>query len=262
MRGVATAAIPVLLAVSDTGLAQGKSSLTDFESRHPAAPASTGAQPEDEDIAALRERLLLAESRIKAVTESAATTAMEAEIFKRKAAELQERLEALGLASLGDDPSGIEARLLQAIRELRVLKERNQLAAEQLVRLSEKIGLVLQSVGTADPQLRESVEIELRRTREIVGAPDAPATDPVAADLSHAMVIDHREDLGLIVANVGKLHGVKLGMPFRVMRGTQRIANAIVVDVRDRISGAVIQNPDRPTAGVEEGDILRVDVSR
>jgi hypothetical protein len=262
MRGVATAAFPVLLAVSATGFAQGKSSLTDFESRHPAAPATTGVQPEDENVAALKERLVLAESRIKALSESAATTAMEAEIFKRKASELQDRLEALGLASLGEDPSGIEARLLQAIRELRVLKERNNLAAEQLVRLSEKIGLVLQSNGSPGPELREAVEIELRRTSEILGDPTALETDPVAPDLGHAMVINHREDLGLVVANVGALHGVKLGMPFRIMRGSRRIADAIVVDVRERISGAVIQNPDRPGAGVEEGDILRVDVSR
>jgi hypothetical protein len=76
------------------------------------------------------------------------------------------------------------------------------------------------------------------------------------------MVVDTKEDLSLVVANIGAKHGVKVGMPFQVWRDNRRIGNVRVVDVRDRISGAVIQNLESEKETVKTGDRLRVDAKQ
>ena len=52
-----------------------------------------------------------------------------------------------------------------------------------------------------------------------------------------------KEEWSLVVGNLGEKQGVKIGMPLRVVRaGT--IATLRVVDVREKICGAVIQELD------------------
>ena len=48
-------------------------------------------------------------------------------------------------------------------------------------------------------------------------------------------------------------------MPLRVMRGDRKIASVRVVDVRQRICGAVIQEMDSPKEKIRVGDRLQVD---
>jgi hypothetical protein len=53
-----------------------------------------------------------------------------------------------------------------------------------------------------------------------------------------------------------------MGMPFQVWRGDEQVASARIVDVRDAISGAIVQNTATPTETVKAGDTLRVDTTR
>jgi hypothetical protein len=101
----------------------------------------------------------------------------------------------------------------------------------------------------------------LRETAQILGATEAEAFG-LEANLQDARVVDFKEDLSLIVANVGSTHGVKVGMPFRILRDGQLIGNAKVIDVRERISGAVIQNLSSENTRVEKGDTLKVDATK
>jgi hypothetical protein len=170
-------------------------------------------------------------------------------------------LEAIGLSNMDNDPSRLEARLLQAIRELRVLKEKHQAAIEQLVKLSEAITILVKTSGQIKTEARVAVEASLRETAQILGATEAEAFG-LEANLQDARVVDFKEDLSLIVANVGSTHGVKVGMPFRILRDGQLIGNAKVIDVRERISGAVIQNLSSENTRVEKGDTLKVDATK
>ena len=71
------------------------------------------------------------------------------------------------------------------------------------------------------------------------------------------MIVSVKEDLALIIANIGIRHGVRLGMPFDVIRDQTVIGTVRIVDVRDKIAGALIQNlSDRET--VKVGDRLKV----
>ena len=258
MRVVATAAsLAFLLALSGAS-ARDDRSLTDFESGSP-DQGYTLPDPGTNDVAALKEQLLVARSQIKNLSEGIATANMESEIFKRQLSEAQLRLEAIGLSNTDNDPSRLEARLLQAIRELRVLKEKHQDAMAQLVKLSEAITILVKTSGEIKTEARVAVEAELRETAQILGVTEFQGLE---TNLQDARVVDYKEDLSLIVTNVGTANGVKVGMPFKILRDGQLIGNAKVIDVRERISGAVIQNLSSDNTRVEKGDALRVDAKK
>jgi uncharacterized OB-fold protein len=61
------------------------------------------------------------------------------------------------------------------------------------------------------------------------------------------------------VGNLGEKQGVKIGMPLRVVRAEKTIATLRVVDVRQKICGAVIQ---QSTDKIKVGDRLEVDARR
>jgi hypothetical protein len=258
MKRVAAAACFLSLLQAEAPAESGRRSLTDFEPGAPGAGVEIPG-PDTNDVAELKERLVLSQAAIRNLSESLAVSNMQGEVFKRQLQEFQLRLEGIGLAGLENDPSGLEARLLQAIRELRVLKEQNQEASRQLVSLTEAVQVLVQSAEKLNPQARMSVETELRKTSEILGAANAPEAGAAPSGLGDAMVLEFKPDLSLIVANVGKVHGVKVGMPFRIIRDGRQIGSAKAVDVRERISGAVVQDLASEIPEVGKGDLLQVD---
>ena len=72
-------------------------------------------------------------------------------------------------------------------------------------------------------------------------------------------VLSVKDEWSFIVGNIGAKQGVKIGMPLRVMRGEQKIATLRVVDVRERICGAVVQELGSGKEAVKVGDRLQVD---
>jgi hypothetical protein len=75
------------------------------------------------------------------------------------------------------------------------------------------------------------------------------------------MVISVKEEYSLIVANMGAGQGVKIGMPFGVWRGDSRIGLLRVVDVREKLCGAVIQSLQSDDTKIQVGDRLRVETN-
>ncbi len=246
--------------------AQSHRSLTDSENRILLAQGAAITVPttraqDDEDVEALQEQIILLRSAIKSLTESLAIANSEAETFKRQAADLTLKIEALGIPD-ADNQGKLEQRLLAAVRDLRLLKSQQEAAVNQLVRLAETIQVLLKSSEGIDAQARLAVETELRKTNEILGAPKAAETGPVEATLNDGMVVDVKDDLALIVANIGQKQGVRVGMPFQVWREDKRIGEVRVIDVRQSISGAVIQSLESEKVPVKTGDRLKVDARR
>jgi len=215
-----------------------------------------GASPaQEEQIALLR-------STIRNLTESLALANNEAEVFKRQANDLALRLEALGISGLEGRTDKVEQRLLGAVRELRAAQERIESYRAQLVSFVETTQLVANGSEGMDPGLRMQLEAEIRKTNELLGAASAPEPSAVEATISDATVADFKADLSLVIANVGERHGVKLGMPFQVLRDGKIIASVKVVDVRDRISGAIVQNLENEKNPIKIGDRLKVEATR
>jgi len=261
MRVVATAAALLVLPVIHGSLAQDKRSLTDFEYVQ-LGQEITVPRPDDAGSESLEERLVLARASIQALTEALGMANSEAEVFKRQVTDLHLKLDAYGLAGFEKEPGKVEQRLLDAVRDLRLLKKQNEDAINGLVRLSESIQLLIKTSEGINPEARMAVEAELRRTSEILGSPRASKAGSMEATLSDGMIVDLKEDLSLVVANIGAKHGVKIGMPFQIWRDNRRIGTVRVVDVRDRICGAIIQNLESEKEPAKTGDRLRVDARK
>jgi hypothetical protein len=213
------------------------------------------AQNED-----LRKQLSIQQESLKTLTASLAESNAEAEVFRRKFADLESRMEALGLASASKDRAKLEQRLLAAVSDLRLAqKERDQLR-DQLLGLNEALLRYLQTVQGGDAQARADVETQLRKTSELVGRSAARRSMEPQASLMDASVLSVKDEWSFVVANIGEQQGAKIGMPLRVMRGEQKIATLRVVDVRQRICGAVIEDSGKEK--IKVGDRLQVDASK
>jgi len=236
--------------------AEGNSSLSESKienAEQKITAESLLAQNED-----LRKQLSIQRESLKTLTASLAESNAEAEMFRRKYSDLELRMEALGIASASKDRAKLEQRLLAAVSDLRVTqKERDELR-DQLLGLNEALLQYLQTSQGGDAQARMDVEAQLRKTNEVVGRsiprPRDQAQEPSLMDGS---VLSVKDEWSFVVANIGEQQGVKIGMPLRVMRGEQKIATVRVVDVRQRICGAVIEDSGKEK--IEVGDRLQVD---
>ena len=208
------------------------------------------------------EQTLLLRSTIRSLTEALALANNESEVFKRQVEDLSLRLEALGVPGIEGAPGKLEGRLVAAVRDLRLATQRAESLEAQLVRLSEAVQLLLASSANVNPEVRAGLEAELRKTNEILGASPATPARPVEPSLTDAMVVDVKNELSLVIANVGRKQGVRVGMPFVIWRESRRIGEVRAVDVRENFTGAIIQSLDNEKIPVQTGDRLRVDAKR
>jgi paraquat-inducible protein B len=125
-----------------------------------------------------------------------------------------------------------ESRLVtvQLAKELdglqRDLADRNQ----RIRKLSEAL---------AEAQATLDID-EARRAQEAGSEATLPADAPI-----EARIVDANTELGLVILDQGARQGVRYGLPLTVMRGRRRVARIRVVDVRERIAGAVVEETAR-----------------
>jgi len=225
----------------------------------------TGANGSD---GSLSEKLVLSEAAIKGLTESLAVANGETELFKRKYDDLNTRVEAFGIAPAGKEMDTLRDRLLAAVRDMRIIQKEKDASNEELVRLTEAVMDLLKTSEGINAKARLAVETELRASAVLTGAAlnrqsgDVSPSNSGGAGLTSGTVVEYKPDLALVIANLGSRQGVKTGMPFQVWHGDRQIASVRVVDVRDAISGAIVQNTAKSTDTIQTGDALRVDTIR
>ena len=81
---------------------------------------------------------------------------------------------------------------------------------------------------------------EARRAQAAGSAAETPADAPV-----EARIADVNADLGLVILDQGARQGVRYGLPLTVLRDRRRVARIRVVDVRERIAGAAVEETAR-----------------
>jgi hypothetical protein len=240
------------------GLAAENSSLSDtnLETAGTKVTSETLLSPND----LLRKQLSLDRETQKTLTNSLVVSNAEAELFRRKYSELKLRMDALGVESVSTDRAKLEQRLLKAVSDLRLLNREKEAYREQLLKLTEAVLHYVKSTESADPEARMGVEAQLRATSQLLAAQNESApNEEIVPDLMDGRVLSVKEEWSLVVGNLGTQHGVKLGMPLRVVRAGKTIATLRVVDVREKISGAVIQELGSEKVKIRVGDRLQVD---
>jgi hypothetical protein len=257
-----------LLSTSLLLAAENGSSLTDSKNEKeaaattPAASASPQLSVSPSEVTELlaqkeelRRQLSLTEQTVQTLTSSLAESNAEAELFRRKFADLELRMEALGLASASKDRAKLEQRLLTAVSDLQLAKKERDQYRDQMMQLSEVMLRYLKTAQGGDAQARMEVEAQLRSMNALVDK--STTAQPTTGSLLDGSVIGLKEEWSFVVGNLGAREGVKIGMPLRVKRGDEVVARLRVVDVRERICGAIIQESGKEK--IKVGDRLEVD---
>ena len=243
------------LAIGICAQAQGNSSLSESKIETAASPATAEALRENEQ---LQRQLSIAQESLKALTSSLAESNAEAEELRRKYSDLELRMEALGLASANKDRAKLGQRLLAAVSDLQLAQKERDQYRDEMLRLNEAVLCYLKTSQGGDAKARMEVEAQLRSINTLItkstSTPDLP--EPGLMDGS---VISVKEEWSFVVGNLGEKQGVKIGMPMRVMQDDRKIAILRVVDVRQKICGAVIQEMNSSKERIKVGDRLQVD---
>ena len=250
------AVLNLQFAIGVCAQAQGNSSLSESKNEIGTRPAT--ADPATAENEELRRQLSITQQSVKALTSSLAESSSQAEELRRRYSDLQLRMEALGLASANKDRTKLEQRLLAAVSDLQLAQKSRDEYRDQMLRLNEAILHYIKTSQGDNAQARMDVETQLRSTNELVtkttSAPEA--SEPSLMDGS---VISVKEEWSFVVGNLGGKQGVEIGMPMRVMRNDRKIATLRVVDVRQKICGAVVQEMDSKKEKIKVGDRLQVD---
>jgi FtsZ-binding cell division protein ZapB len=250
------AILDLQLAIGVCAYAQGNSSLSESKSEI----ASVGASAEEllKENEQLQKQLSTAQESVRALTSSLAESNAEAEELRRKYSDLELRMEALGLASASKDRAKLEQRLLSAVSDLQLAQKEREGYRDQMLRLNEAMVLYLKTSQGGDARTRMDVEAQLRSTNMLISKSERGQVE-AEPSLMDGSVISVKDEWSFVVGNLGEKAGVKIGMPMRVMRGDRRIATVRVVDVRQKICGAVIQELDSNKEKIRIGDRLQVD---
>jgi len=236
--------------------AQGDSSLS--ESKIETAAHSPRSEAFLEETQQLRKQLSIAQESLKALTSSLAESNAEAEMFRRKYSDLELRMEALGLASANKDRAKLEQRLLAAVSDLQLAQKEREEYRDQMLRLNEAVLCYLKTSQGGDAKARMDVEAQLRSINTLI-TKSVSAPDLAEPSLLDGSVVSVKEEWSFVVGNLGEKQGVKIGMPMRVMHDDRKIATVRVVDVRQKICGAVIQEMSSNKETIRVGDRLQVD---
>jgi uncharacterized coiled-coil protein SlyX len=195
-----------------------------------------------------------AERSREALSAALAAANREAEEYRVRFRDLLVRVESLGLATVRSDRA-LEDRLLLAVRERQSYLEKHQGALEQMMRLTEAVVNYLKASGEEAADARSRLEAELRRTDETLGFGFREDRSPERAKaLTDGRVIGAKGELGLVVVDVGRRSGVRVGMPLNVYRKDRLVGTALVVDVREDLAGALVQELLREGDRVELQD--------
>src|SRR5436190_1837965 len=158
---------------------------------------------------------------------------------------------------------GLAAEGNSSLSESRIENAETQVTAAALLAQNEdlrrQLSIQQESLKTLTASLAESnAEAQLRGMNELV-ARSTNRPQSAQPSLMDGSVISVKDEWSFVVGNIGEKQGVKIGMPMRVMRGDKKIGTLRVVDVRQKICGAVIQDMDFAKEKIKVGDRLQVD---
>jgi len=229
----------------------------------PTPPATTAVADElrvlVEKLTGDNERLRMdleqRETVIRLLTENLAVARTESELFQKKWSEAQLRAQALGVNFADDSAGQVQRQLVESVRALYLAEAERQRLVEQLRRLLDAF------------ETHGDIAGELARTKTLLAATNRPAEDKrgmagtaggqTEGALGAAKVLDANPNLRLVVLNVGRSQGARIGMPLVVLRGDRVVAELKIVEVRQRICGALIERVEKKVT-LKAGDVARV----
>lgn len=198
-----------------------------------------------------------------ALAQSAAAANAESNELKDRYEKLRGLLEGLGVGALENSKDEAQNRLLAALSDLRVIKDQRDSLAEALIEMAEASMALMRVAPNADPAAADRVNKAITKAdAALVRAGGGQEAQQGSGDLQSARVVSMKNEFGIAVLSVGAKDGVKPGMPFEIYREDKPIAKVLITEVRNAVSGAVVQELASSNDPVRVGDRGRVDLSK
>jgi hypothetical protein len=215
-----------------------------------AGDANATPSPNASELTGLTHEQL--EAKIKTLTENLASANTESEYFRERWTELKLRDEALGVEALTVDESKLEDKLVQAVKELYQSEMKRREALVLLDKLLVSTDQMLQTAPNYDPKVRADYEVATRAAKAYLGGRSGSAI-PLATTLSDARIADTNPELNAVILNLGKIQGVKEGMPFLIFQDNVEVGTVKIVLARDQVSAAQVESL-KPNTVLKVGD--------
>ncbi len=239
---------------------QGGYAQTSFELQE----LNTTLQVAAQKIQALETQIASSKEKSDALAQSAAVSNQEAQELKDRYERLRGLLEGLGIAALENSREETQDRLLSALGDLRVSETSRQKLADSLMELAEASLAFAKSVQSPDPVTGDRLQkalVKAESTLALASHRSVQDAQP-SNDLQSIRIVSLKNELGIAVIAAGSREGVKPGMPFDIYREDKPIAKVLVTEVRNSVSGAVIQELASVTDPVRVGDRAKVSINR
>lgn len=184
---------------------------------------------------------------------------------KKREAELSESFNDLRLrfAALGDNLlNGGQDAILDAVKNAEVIDKQYRATEKAAIQLMADMREYLRTAIASDPDARVRLESSIRELDVALGLRQNPRPHLPQGSLQHAKIVSIDAESGVLVVNAGENQSVRRGMTFTIMRGKQKIAEAIVTDVRKDFSGMLPTQLDESGDSIRSGDIASVKISQ
>jgi len=247
----------LMAAATSVGVIKGQSS---FELQE----LNTTLQVAAQKIQALEAQIAASKDKHDALAQSAAASSEEAAELKDRYERLRGLLEGLGIAALEHSADQTQQRLLSSLSDLRISETSRQKLAESLMELAEASLQFAKTVKEPEAVTADRLQKALVSAEATLAGASGQSTEPLAPinDLQDARIVSLKNELGIAVLNVGARDGVKPGMPFEIFREDKPIAKVLVTEVRNSVSGAIVQDLANVSNPVRVGDKGKVDTNR
>ena len=211
-------------------------------------------------LAAEKERNAELEHRHKVLAQSLAASNAEVETHRKAYTDLLLKLEGLGVDILDPDPKGLQSRLLKAVNDRQSLERELDALTEQIFSLTEAFVSYMQTATSDDAAARQRIEGELLAMEKVfreAADQNAGKGGGGARAIAEGKVVSRDSEIALVVLDIGKNSGVRVGMPLEIVRVNRPIGSALVVDVRDSVCGALVHDLISSDDDAKVGDRVR-----
>ncbi len=165
----------------------------------------------------------------------------------------------LRFAALGDNLlNGSQADILEAVKNAEVLDKRYRRTETAAIKLIADVREYLRTAIASDPDSRVHLETSLRELDVALGLRQNPRSHIAQGSLQYAKIVSIDAKSGLLVINAGEDQTVKIGMTFSIMRGTQKVAEAIVAGIHKNFSGLLPTDLKNSQDAIRLGDIASI----
>lgn len=186
------------------------------------------------------------EAAVRALTASVAIARTESELFQQLWSEAQVRAQTISANLLEADAAATQRQLVEALRKLYV-------ADAERMRLAELLNRLVVGIDS-----NRDISGEMAAAREMLAVRSVRKSGVIeSSSLASARILEVNESLQMVVLDVGANRGVRVGMPLIILRGNRMVAELRVVEVRPKISGALIEKVENNVT-IKAGDTAQV----